>query len=127
MSVKLTSCSTPASQQPVLAIAVVTPGLDIRNIQNSKLAEALCTKVRGRIYIQSDHSDTKFRLVIVQLLPLSRREGASPASGIFVSKFAHDDNTAIVPVRGRRIKCWQCDSRLWDKDELERDAIVVET
>ena len=127
VSVKLTSCSTPEAQQPVLAIAVVTPGLHISNVENSRLAGALCTKIRGRIYIKSDHSHTKCRLVIVQLLPLCRREGAPPAGGVFVSKFAHDDNTAIVPVHGRGTKRWQCDSSLWDKDELERNAIAIET
>lgn len=63
-SEKLTSCSTSVSQQPEPEIAVVTPVAHV-NISITMVSGPALTQVCGRIYVKSDHADTKCSLIII--------------------------------------------------------------
>jgi hypothetical protein len=85
------------------------------------------TKVRGRVNIKSDQSNTKECLVIVNLLPLVLCDGACPSVGIRVGNFAGNDDTTVVTSGGSRVQHGKIDAFLWHEDKLVWDSVGIQT
>lgn len=88
---------------------------------------AVRTKVRAWVLVNSHHTDSKGRLVAVNLVPLGVGQSTAVSAVVIVGNAADEDDRAIVGVGSAAVERGQVGTGLGDQGLLPGNAVGVQS